>query len=100
MLPFKLVCSDGYYLPIGEHVFPAQKYRRVCERLLATGLAQPDDFVAPEPATDRDELLVHTGTWVSNLRTGTFSAPSPPPSASTWAAASTTPSPTTARAFA
>jgi acetoin utilization deacetylase AcuC-like enzyme len=74
MLPFKLVCSDGYYLPIGEHVFPAQKYRRVCERLLATGLAQPDDFVAPEPATDRDVLLVHTGSWVSKLRTGTLSA--------------------------
>ena len=74
MLPFKLVCSDGYYLPIGEHVFPAQKYRRVCERLLATGLAQPEDFVAPEPATDRDVLLVHTGAWVSKLRTGTLSA--------------------------
>ena len=35
MLPFKLVYSDGYYLPIGAHVFPAEKYRRIRERLLA-----------------------------------------------------------------
>ncbi len=27
MLPFKLIYSDDYYLPIGQHVFPAQKYR-------------------------------------------------------------------------
>ena len=27
MLPFKLIYSDGYYLPIGQHVFPAEKYQ-------------------------------------------------------------------------
>src|SRR5256885_2425804 len=26
-LPFRLVYSNDYYLPIGAHVFPAQKYR-------------------------------------------------------------------------
>jgi hypothetical protein len=34
MLPFKLVYSDDYYLPIGAHVFPAQKYRLIHKRLL------------------------------------------------------------------
>ncbi len=29
VLPFKLIYSDGYFLPIGQHVFPAEKYRRV-----------------------------------------------------------------------
>jgi acetoin utilization deacetylase AcuC-like enzyme len=74
MLPFKLVYSDDYYLPIGSHVFPAEKYRRIHERLLATGIASPNDFVAPSPATDRDVLLVHTPQYVEKLQTGTLSA--------------------------
>jgi acetoin utilization deacetylase AcuC-like enzyme len=73
MLPFKLVYSDGYYLPIGEHVFPAQKYRLIRERLLASGTAQPSDFVEPHPATDDDVRLVHTEDWVRKLREGTLS---------------------------
>ena len=49
MLPFKLVYSDDYYLPIGSHVFPAEKYRRIQERLLSywSGV-EPADFVAPQ----------------------------------------------------
>ena len=39
MLPFKLVYSDDYYLPIGPHVFPAEKYRRIHQRLLESGVA-------------------------------------------------------------
>jgi len=45
MLPFKLVYSDAYYLPIGEHVFPAEKYRRIRDRLLAKGIADAKDFL-------------------------------------------------------
>jgi acetoin utilization deacetylase AcuC-like enzyme len=74
MLPFKLVYSDDYYLPIGSHVFPAEKYRRIHDRLLASGIAEPSDFVVPSPATDRDVLLVHTPQYVEKLRTGTLSA--------------------------
>ncbi len=46
MLPFKLIYSDAYYLPIGEHVFPAEKYKRVRDRLMATGVAEASDFLA------------------------------------------------------
>ncbi len=74
MLPFKLVYSDAYYLPIGEHVFPAEKYRRVRDRLLATGVAEASDFLKPEPATDQDILLVHKPEYVHKLKTGTLSA--------------------------
>jgi acetoin utilization deacetylase AcuC-like enzyme len=74
MLPFKLVYSDDYYLPIGAHVFPAEKYERVHKRLIQTGIALPSDFVAPQPATDRDILLVHTPKYVEKLKTGTLSA--------------------------
>jgi acetoin utilization deacetylase AcuC-like enzyme len=73
MLPFKLIYSDGYYLPIGEHVFPAEKYRRIRDRLLASGLAGAGDFLEPEPATDQEILLVHTPEYVHKLKTGTLS---------------------------
>ena len=74
MLPFKLVYSDDYYLPIGSHVFPSEKYKCTRDRLLASGMAAPSDFVAPRPATDQDVLLVHTPQYVHKLRTGTLTA--------------------------
>ena len=74
MLPFKIVYSDAYHLPIGEHVFPAAKYRLTHERLLERGIAAPEDFIAPEKAQDRDILLVHGADWVYKLQTGTLSA--------------------------
>jgi acetoin utilization deacetylase AcuC-like enzyme len=74
MLPFKLVYSDDYYLPIGAHVFPAEKYEQVHKRLLHTGVAEAGDFVAPQPASDSDILLVHTPRYVQKLKTGTLSA--------------------------
>src|SRR3984957_10355218 len=74
MLPFKLIYSDDYFLPIGSHVFPAEKYRRVRDRLLDTKVAEASDFVAPRPATDEDILLVHTPRYLEKLKTGTLSA--------------------------
>jgi acetoin utilization deacetylase AcuC-like enzyme len=74
MLPFKLVYSDDYYLPIGAHVFPAEKYRRIHDRLLETEVAEAADFVTPQPASDQDVLLVHTPAYVHKLKTGTLSA--------------------------
>jgi len=74
MLPFKLIYSDDYYLPIGSHVFPAEKYRRIHDRLLQAGVAEASDFVAPQPASDADILLVHTPQYVHKLKTGTLSA--------------------------
>jgi acetoin utilization deacetylase AcuC-like enzyme len=74
MLPFKLIYSHDYYLPIGSHVFPAAKYRLVHEHLLATDVAEPADFLAPLPASDQDILLVHKPDYVHKLKTGTLSA--------------------------
>ena len=74
MLPFKLIYSDHYYLPIGQHVFPAEKYRRIHDRLISMGVADPNDFLAPQPAADEDILLVHTPEYVKKLKTGTLSA--------------------------
>lgn len=74
MLPFKLIYSDEYYLPIGAHVFPAEKYKLIHDRLLESGIAQPSDFATPGPASDQDVLLVHTPQYVEKLKTGTLSA--------------------------
>jgi acetoin utilization deacetylase AcuC-like enzyme len=73
MLTFKLIYSDAYYLPIGSHVFPAEKYRRIHDRLIEAGVAEPVDFLEPEPANDRDILLVHRPEYVQKLRSGTLS---------------------------
>src|SRR5581483_7085574 len=73
MLPFKLVYSDAYHLPIGAHIFPAVKYRYIRDRLISCGIADAGDFLEPQPATDRDILLVHTPEYVHKLRTGTLS---------------------------
>ena len=74
MLPFKLIYSDAYYLPIGDHVFPAEKYRRVHDRLISDRRRRRPDFLEPDPATDHDILLVHTPEYVQKLKTGTLCA--------------------------
>lgn len=70
MLPFKLVYSNAYDLNIGQHVFQAEKYRLIHDRLLKLRLAEPSDFVEPEPASDEDMLLVHSPEWITKLKTG------------------------------
>jgi len=72
MLPFKLVYHDGYDLNLGAHVFPSQKYRMIQQALLREGLATPEDFVAPQSASDEDVLQVHTPAYVHKLKTNTL----------------------------
>lgn len=72
-LPFRLIYSDEYYLPIGRHVFPAEKYRLIHERLLTTGIADADDFLCPAPATDDDIRLVHGSYYVEKMLHGGLS---------------------------
>jgi len=73
MLPYKLVYHDGYDLRLGDHVFPAQKYRYIHDRLLRDGFATAEDFVQPEPASEADILAVHEAGWVGRLKSGTLS---------------------------
>jgi acetoin utilization deacetylase AcuC-like enzyme len=73
VLPFKLVYHDRYDLHLGDHVFPSQKYRQVRDRLLAEGIATPEDFLSPEPATEEDILRVHSQEYLYKLKTGTLS---------------------------
>jgi len=73
VLPFKLIYHDGYDLNLGAHVFPSQKYRMIRDKLLEDGIAQPTDFLQPEPAGDEDVLRVHSQDYVYKLKTGTLS---------------------------
>jgi acetoin utilization deacetylase AcuC-like enzyme len=73
MLPFKLIYSDEYFLPIGQHVFPAEKYRHIHTRLLENKIAGPSDFLTPQPASEQDILRVHTPEYVRKLTTRTLS---------------------------
>jgi acetoin utilization deacetylase AcuC-like enzyme len=72
MLPFRLVYSDAYDLNLGQHVFPTEKYRLIHDRLLSDGFAAAEDFIAPEPASDEQILLVHRPEWVNKLKTGSL----------------------------
>ena len=73
MLPYRLVYHERYDLHLGEHVFPAKKYRWLKDRMLRGRFAVPEDFVEPEPATDEDVRLVHEAEYVAKLRSGTLS---------------------------
>lgn len=75
MLPFKLLFHPGFTVDLGPHVFPAQKYRLVRERLLETGVADHADLVRPHAAGDEDVLRVHTADYVRKLKSGDLSAP-------------------------
>lgn len=73
MLPFQLVYHPRYDLNLGDHVFPARKYRLIHDRMLEEGFADLDDFVEPEAASDDDVLRIHDADWVRRLKTGTLS---------------------------
>jgi acetoin utilization deacetylase AcuC-like enzyme len=69
----KIVYSENYDLNLGDHVFPSVKYKLTKERLLADGVARPEDFVQPEPATDEDVALVHHREYIRKLKEGKLS---------------------------
>lgn len=69
MLPFKVIYHPQYDLDLGPHVFPSQKFRMIHDVLLEEGIADADDFLQPDAATDEDVLRVHTAAYVRKLRT-------------------------------
>lgn len=69
MLPFKVIYHPQYDLNLGPHVFPSEKFRLIHAALLAEGIAEPSDFLLPEPAPDEDILRVHTPAYVNKLQT-------------------------------
>jgi acetoin utilization deacetylase AcuC-like enzyme len=73
MLPFPLVYSEDYVVDLGQHVFPAIKYRLVRERLLRENKASAGDFIEPPPIEDDDVLRVHSRDYLEKIKAGTLS---------------------------
>lgn len=69
----KFVYSDRYYLDIGTHVFPMEKYRRIKAELIKQKIAQTLDFIEPPPPSLDDILLVHTKEYIDDLKELRFS---------------------------
>jgi acetoin utilization deacetylase AcuC-like enzyme len=61
------VYSDKVYADIGEHVFPIHKYRLIRRKLIEDKVADVDDFLKSELATEDDLLLVHTSEYVRDF---------------------------------
>ena len=65
-----VVYSPRYHIDIGLHVFPTDKYRRVRDRIVETGVVQASDIVEPRLASWDELALVHTTEYLEKLRTG------------------------------
>ena len=71
--PFQFVYSDAYWMvELGNHVFPAEKYRLIYENLLHWG-AKKENFTNPEHVSEEDLLLVHSPKYLKKLKTGRLS---------------------------
>lgn len=68
-----VVWHPSYEVDIGPHVFPTAKYRLIRDQLLAEHTLTAADFVAPEPASHDDVLLVHTREYVEKILAGRLS---------------------------
>ena len=69
----KVVYSDQYDLNLGNHVFPATKYRLTKEKLLQERVIDPADILEPSPATDDDVALVHDRNYIWKLKNAKLS---------------------------
>ncbi len=71
----RFVYHPRYDLNLGQHVFPARKYRLIHDRLIEEQFAEPADFVEPQSVSDDDVLRVHDSGWVNRLKTGALTEP-------------------------
>lgn len=62
------IYSSDYYAELRNHVFPIGKYRDLYTRLRDEAKISEAHFLAPEPASDEQILLVHTSQYLSDLR--------------------------------
>ena len=69
----KLFYADHFVLPLPKgHRFPMEKYARLRERLMGSGLFGADDFHVPEAASDSELLRAHDAGYVQRVVRGTL----------------------------
>ncbi|HSD37288.1 MAG TPA: histone deacetylase [Rhodocyclaceae bacterium] len=70
-----LFYADHFVLPLPpEHRFPMDKYRRLRERLLASGRFATDDFREPPAASDAQLARAHDPDYIRRVTAGLLSA--------------------------
>lgn len=72
LLPFPCIYDSCGELPLGEHVFPAQKYAGIAALLEREGLWRPRNIDPLAPVSRELLQLVHTPAWTSALVDGTI----------------------------
>lgn len=66
--------SDTFTLPLpAEHRFPMEKYRRLRQAVVASGLVAAHDLRVPAAASDKDLLRVHEADYVERVEIGSLS---------------------------
>ena len=69
----KLFYADHFVLPLPEgHRFPMEKYARLRERLMGSGLFAAENFHVPEAASDSELLRAHDAGYVQRVVRGTL----------------------------
>jgi len=68
--PFAPWCvySHDYFVDMGDHVFPVEKYRLTYAALVEEGTLGPGEVLEPAPAPEEDLLRVHTREYLAHLR--------------------------------
>ena len=67
----KVFYTDQYVLPLPDaHTFPMSKYRRLRERVDASGLLRPGELVTPPAATDDELELAHSRDYIERASQG------------------------------
>ena len=70
----RIYYCDTFVLPLPpEHRFPMEKYSRLRERVVTSGLIDSAHVREPLGATDEQILRVHSPTYVQQVKDGTLS---------------------------
>src|SRR4051794_27208899 len=70
----EVFATDQFALPLPPgHTFPAVKYGRLREEVIAAGLVDPGNLLVPEAANDEEILRVHTEVYLTRIKQGTLS---------------------------
>jgi acetoin utilization deacetylase AcuC-like enzyme len=66
--------TDHFVLPLPkEHRFPMAKYAQLRQRVVASGLVQPERMIVPEAATDEQLLRAHAPDYLRRAAAGELS---------------------------
>lgn len=67
-----IIYADNYFVDIGEHLFPMEKYRLTREILTIKGEFGVENFEEPEMIGEADLLRFHTPEYVKKIKEGTL----------------------------